>query len=78
VRPCWSPSKANARSKENITMHNSSDPTVVDSSCTGIADLRNKTLSDAQLEFARLLGRLLAERWREEQRSTETTDRCLE
>jgi hypothetical protein len=58
-------------------MCNPSDPTVVDSSCTGNAHRRNKGLTAAQLEFARLLGRLLAERWQDERR-TETTDHSVE
>jgi hypothetical protein len=33
-------------------------------------------LTDAQREFAKLLGRLLAQRWQEEQRGREMTDRC--
>ena len=36
-----------------------------------------ESLTEAQLEFAKVLGRLLAKRWEEEQRGKQTpADRC--
>jgi hypothetical protein len=49
------------------------------SSITWEAALQHKggePLTDAQRAFAKLLGRLLAQRWQEQQRRKEVSNRC--
>jgi hypothetical protein len=54
-------------------LRNPDDPTVIDPSCTSTVQASSKSLTGAQLEFARLVGRLMAQRWQQEQQRTETS-----